>query len=351
MYKFCSFIFEATFIIPFMKFFYPLFLLFSLLSLGLQAATCTALASTNWTLASTWSCGSAPGCNDVIVIPAGFTVTINSAVDLTGAGCNNTKIDIYGVLFFSGNASRLSLVSTATINIHTGGKITTDQANNSQKITIGTGPAEWDSNTGNLSGPWTITNGNSGPNSVLPIELIYFKGSCHSNEMELSWATATEKDNAYFLLEKSSNALDWLLVATINGSGTSNTIKTYEYHDPINTSGLVYYRLSQIDKLGTGEVFKAIDVNCENNSQDQFLLYPNPSSYELNVLLNTGVDSKNGHLKIMNFTGKVILDTNIQITKGENSFHIPLDLAAGTYFVAFDSEELALPAQKITVIK
>lgn len=346
--NFVVFIFELTFIIPLMKFFWLLFLLFSLRSHG---ATCTAQASANWTLASTWSCGSTPGCNDVIIIPAGFTVTINNAIDLTGGGCADTRIDIRGVLFFSGNASRLDLVSTATINIYSGGKITTDQANNSQKITLGSGPAEWSSNNGNLNGPWTITNGNSGPNTVLPVELVYFNGSCHLNEIELNWATASEKDNAYFLLEKSSNAFDWSLVAKINGSGTSNTTKKYSYHDPTSTNGLIYYRLSQIDKLGTGEVFKAIDIDCENSSQDQLLLYPNPSSFELNVRLNTTVDSKTGHLKIMNFTGKVVLETNIELTKGTNSFHIPLDLAAGTYFVSFDSEEITLPAQKITVIK
>lgn len=334
-----------------MKFFWSLLLLFSLLTLRLKPATCTALASTNWTLASTWSCGSVPGCNDLIIIPSGFTVTINTAVTMTGAGCANTRIDIYGVLFFSGNASRLDLVSTATINIYAGGRITTDQANNSQKINIGTGPSEWSSADGNLSGPWTITNGNSGPNTVLPIELISFNGTCRSNEIQLNWETATEKNNDHFIIEKSTNASDWSFLAKVDGSGTSLTTKKYRYYDKDVTNNLVYYRLSQIDDVGSSEVFKPIYVSCEHSSDNQLAVYPNPSSVELNILLNTGVASRNGRLKIMNLVGEVVLESGVEVNKGLNSFVIPLSLSTGTYLICFDSEEIALPVQKIMIIR
>ncbi len=105
-----------------------LFITIILISVSLKSysATCTAQATSNWTLASTWSCGSAPTCNDIIVIPAGFTVTINQSIDLTGGGCTGTRLNVYGVLFFSGNASGLDVVASSTINIYTGGKITTD---------------------------------------------------------------------------------------------------------------------------------------------------------------------------------------------------------------------------------
>lgn len=212
----------------------------------IQAATCSAIASSNWTLASTWSCGRVPNCNDVITIPSGYTVTISSAINLTGGGCSNTSITVGGILFFSGNASKLDLVASATITINSGAQITTDQpGNNSQKITIGTGTAEWSSNDGNVSGPWVIKNGVS--TSALPVELTDFSGECISKGVQLNWSTISEENNDFFLLESSKDGLIWAEVAKVKGAGTVGYFKKYVHTDYNNNNGLRYYRLSQVD--------------------------------------------------------------------------------------------------------
>lgn len=315
-----------------------------LLTFNSKAATCTAVASTNFTLASTWSCGHVPNGFDNIVIPSNFTVTITSAIDLTVGNPSNTSISISGNLFFSGNASRLSLVSSAVVNIASGGKITTDQNNNSNKITIGSGSAEWDSNMGNLTGPLTISNG------TLPIELIEFTGTCLSNGVELNWSTASEENNDYFLVEKSSNGTDWELVAKITGSGTSGVVNKYVHIDYTNNNELTYYRLTQVDKNTTKEVFKAIDVNCKNVT-NQMILYPNPSSTELNILLDVTTSSNNNYIKILNSVGQIVIETKVDVTKGVNTFVLPVDIMPGTYNIMFSSDNIVLPSQKLMIIK
>lgn len=315
-----------------------------LLTFNSKAATCTAVASTNFTLASTWSCGHVPNGFDNIVIPSNFTVTITSAIDLTVGNPSNTSISISGNLFFSGNASRLSLVSSAVINIASGGKITTDQNNNSNKITIGSGSAEWDSNMGNLTGPLTISNG------TLPIELIEFTSTCLSNGVELNWSTASEENNDYFLVEKSSNGTDWELVAKITGSGTSGVVNKYVHIDYTNNNELTYYRLTQVDKNSAKEVFKAIDVNCKNVT-NQMILYPNPSSTELNILLDVTTSSNNNYIKILNSVGQIVIETKVDVTKEVNTFVLPVDIMPGTYNIMFSSDNIVLPSQKLMIIK
>ena len=334
-----------------MKFLKFYLLIFISINLDTKAATCTAIASTNWTLASTWSCGAAPSCNDIIVIPATYTVTINNTINLTGGGCTGTKINIYGTLFFSGNGSRLDLVSTSTINIYSGGKITTDQpGNNSQKINIGNGSSEWSSNNGNLSGPWTLSDGSSGSNPALPIQLIEFKGGCTTNGIELNWSTATEKNNNYFLLESSFNGYDWANVAKVSGSGTSTTTKRYSYVDNTKNSELTYYRLSQVDYSGETAIFKVIDVNCKTNSIDQMVLYPNPASSELNLLLNVSSSSNNNQITVVNSFGQVVITKNIELIKGQNSLVLPVALSSGTYSILIISDKVSIPTQKLIVI-
>lgn len=321
-----------------------------ILSLKSNALVCTACASGNYTNAATWSCGCVPSGFDQINIPFGCTVTISSAVNLTTGGppapCN-TLVNISGVLYFSGNASRLDMVATAAIVLNVGAKITTsDSTNNSQKINIGGGTAEWDSKNGTLFGPLIISN------IGLPIELLDFSGTCVNSGIQISWSTATELDNESFLIEKSSNGMEWSLVTKIPGNGTTGTVHHYIHTDyEVNPNELRYYRLSQIDKDQTKTIFKAIDVKCGNKLNDQMVLFSNPASSELNVLLNVSDISTNNIIRVTNNLGQIVMESKVNIIKGLNTFLFPIDLNTGTYHILFSSDHGALPSQKLIVVK
>lgn len=329
-----------------LKFYLFIFIVFNLRS---NAGVCTAIASTNFTLASTWSCGHVPNGFDQIIIPSGYTVTITSTIDLTLGGPpapTNTSLSISGNLFFSGNASRLQMVASAVINIAPGGKITTDQNNNSQKINIGSGQSQWSSNDGNLSGPVIITS------VGLPIELLGFSGICVNNGVQLNWSTATEVDNEYFLIEKSANGAEWQFVTKIPGNGTTGTTHHYSHTDyEMNSNELTYYRLSQIDKDQTKTVFKAIDINCGENLPEKMVLLSNPASTELNILFSVNNNTTNNTIKVMNNVGQIVMETKINLNKGLNTIHFPIDFNSGTYHILFSSDKMVLPSQKLMIVK
>lgn len=331
-----------------MKFFKLYTFLLLLLSLRSTAGICTAKSSSNWSLTSTWSTSSVPGCNDIIVIPANFTVTINSTINLTGGGCSGTSIEIYGTLFISGNSSKLDLVSTSTINIYPGGKITTDQpGNNSQKITIGSGAAEWSSNDGDLYGPWTLTNGSSVSSAILPIELSYFDGNVLANNtVNLKWQTASEKNNDFFEIQRSSDGFIFERIAIINSKspdGNSLQLLNYETTDQNPLSGTNYYRLKQVDFSGEFTYSKIISLIQNRELNVSFLLIPNPNDGEFYVNV-TGVEN-NHEVEVFIYDNKQSLvyhaETNIQSIQNKTfNFRLHEDLNKGLYNVVFVLEEI-----------
>ena len=57
----------------------------------------------------------------------------------------------------------------------------------------------------------------------LPVEFIEMTGQCSNEGVELKWATASEKNNDYFVIERSSDMENFQAIDTIKGQG--NTLK------------------------------------------------------------------------------------------------------------------------------
>jgi hypothetical protein len=84
--------------------------------------------------------------------------------------------------------------------------------------------------------------------SNLPIELTSFEGKSKNRYNDLTWTTATETKNDYYELERSTDGLNWNIVANINGAGTVSTPSFYSFKDYTFVNNTVnYYRLKQVD--------------------------------------------------------------------------------------------------------
>lgn len=94
----------------------------------------------------------------------------------------------------------------------------------------------------------------------LPIELLRFDAEAMSDHVRVRWTTATERDNALFVVERSADAIDWQGVGTIPGSINSNTALDYVFDDTEPLHGVSYYRLRQVDMDGTSSLSDAVAV-------------------------------------------------------------------------------------------
>jgi len=89
----------------------------------------------------------------------------------------------------------------------------------------------------------------------LPIELLSFTANADHEFVRLHWATATETNNDFFTIERSTNLNDWEVLGFIDGAGNSSRPLQYVFTDYNPLSGISYYRLKQTDYDGKYEYF------------------------------------------------------------------------------------------------
>lgn len=114
----------------------------------------------------------------------------------------------------------------------------------------------------------------NGGNVPLPVNLLSFDLEVN-NGVKASWSTVSEKDNDYFVLERSEDGKSFYPIAEIGGNGTTQTLSTYEYTDYSPEANVSFYRLLQVDYDGAFEYFPAKRIQISNatttNSVD---IYP-----------------------------------------------------------------------------
>jgi hypothetical protein len=109
-----------------------------------------------------------------------------------------------------------------------------------------------------LFSPWTLASINS--ENPLPISLVSFTARPEGREVRLDWTTASERDNAYFTVERGRDGLAFTPLLMVPGAGNSLQVLHYSDVDPLPLPGLNYYRLRQTDLDGTSTVSDVVSV-------------------------------------------------------------------------------------------
>jgi len=149
---------------------------------------------------------------------------------------------------------------------------------------------------------------------LLPVELTSFTATSNRLTARLQWATATEKDNLGFDVERAGqgDTKGTKLFTKINfvaGSGTSNTKHVYSVDDKNLAAGKYSYRLKQIDHNGAFKYSQTVDVEV-GNAPKEFTLsenYPNPFNPTTNIEFTV---RENGlaTLKVYNIAGQLVTE-------------------------------------------
>lgn len=126
------------------------------------------------------------------------------------------------------------------------------------------------------------------PCVVLPINLLSFEGKNEMDYNDLTWSTASEVNNDYFLIESSIDGISWITLSLIKGNGTTSTESIYSYKDyEYDRNSTNYYRLSQTDFDGKKEYFNPISIKSKIEKENVC------SNYHYYDLLGNQVDPKN----------------------------------------------------------
>lgn len=276
---------------------------------------------------------------DVLVIQSGVTIVVsnNQAIG-TNSGPDIT-IDLFGSLLFAtgSNPGKISLSTNSTIKLETtstigctaDGGASTTTCSSSDQVNIGTFKyAGTDINNANsATKPASMTSG-----GTLPVTLLFFKGSSDSNEVSLSWSTASEINFNYFSLQRSGDGKLFNEIAQIKGHGTTNEIHNYSYNDEFPIVGRSYYQLTSVDFDNYQETFRVISVPYQGDKK--FFVSPNPSDgATVNLSFNFD-NASEGTVSIYDNLG-VLIGTYEASDNKAISFENPLK--SGLYLAKYSS--------------
>jgi hypothetical protein len=175
----------------------------------------------------------------------------------------------------------------------------------------------------------------------LPVELTSFQAKCQDDgSVNVTWTTATELNSSHYLVEKSRNGIDWVLVTTVPAAENSVYPSSYAIDDNEIHFSIVYYRLTQVDNNGTAKQFNIVSTNCENTINGTTISsYPNPSSSDFYVKVITDEMEGLSTLQLFDMKGVVLYTDEVMIENGVTLIHIQnKSLATGVYYISITNE-------------
>ncbi len=185
----------------------------------------------------------------------------------------------------------------------------------------------------------------------LPVELIEFRATAMQEEktIKLDWTTASEINNAYFDVERSSDGINFSKIGQIKGAVTSNKVNIYTFIDANAAQGQrYYYRLKQTDINGDYSYTKIASALLLDDKQFTITeFYPNPAINSSAVSIMSAINTE---LKVQLFQtdGILIREEKAGIIKGYNEIKLDVSmLPKGIYFVQFKTPDDAKWVRKL----
>ncbi len=171
---------------------------------------------------------------------------------------------------------------------------------------------------------------------VLPIDNLEFSLSNIGNkEVELYWKTTAEKNNDYFTLEKSNDAINWTIVSKIKSMGNAIPAYNYSATDKAPYYGNSYYRLKQTGLDGNFTYSKILSINITKKAKIN--IYPNPATATVHL-----VGDKIENLKLYTTEGRDITN-EIQINLLNSKVTLNLiNLSNGLYILKANGQTLRI---------
>ena len=161
----------------------------------------------------------------------------------------------------------------------------------------------------------------------LPVEFTRFNVECSGTTGTIvRWATALERDNSHFEVERSNDGTNWTSLGRVN----SNSSHIYEFVD--KTGGQAVYRVKQVDLNGAFSYTTLVRTTC--GSQSFFVnLYPVPAKDKLTLVVGTDKAVRTT-VRVLDNNGRVVMTTPLMIAKGTNNFTLDVShLPQGQYYI------------------
>lgn len=174
---------------------------------------------------------------------------------------------------------------------------------------------------------WTIT----WINNPLPITLLDFKATKHSDRVRLDWSTATEFNTNSFSIHRSINHTDFNFIDSVKAQGFSSSLSSYRTWDMSPVNGVQYYYLHQYDLDGNNKTYGPVSVNFTHNNFE----ITQVSYTEGQLVVNFNYSYEDPLIfKVIDYTGRVVIEEKIEKpNEGHNRIEHNKLLSEGIYHI------------------
>lgn len=213
-----------------------------------------------------------------------------------------------------------------------------------------------------LYGVLSTLNAQYNKGRTLPVELVYFFAESYEDSILLKFGTATEVSNYGFEIQRAQNNFIFNIIGFVEGNGNSNSPKHYTFADSlVEMTGIIYYRLKQIDFDGTSAYSDTVTVDFlssitleSSNIPSQFSIsnnYPNPfnPATKINFELPFQQALK---INLFDVRGKLVKEIASQeFLPGIYQLYLDFSIySSGIYFVRFESQNNVV-TKRMTFVK
>jgi fibronectin-binding autotransporter adhesin len=184
----------------------------------------------------------------------------------------------------------------------------------------------------------------------LPVELLQFTATPKGSAVQLAWATASEKNSAHFLVQRSADGRKFADVVRVEAVGNSSERHNYAALDTAPLRGLSYYRLRQVDTDGSSNFSPVVTINFDAKGETpNLVVYPNPTSGQSFQLLTTNLGATGGKVQIFDNVGRMVHTQQVADGAIDALIKPAHMLASGVYFVTWQATTSMRLTTKVVV--
>jgi len=166
----------------------------------------------------------------------------------------------------------------------------------------------------------------------LPVEFLFFNGESTPDRNKLFWATASETNNDYFVVERSADGVNFYEIGRVDGAGNSTQRRDYKLDDLNPISGIGYYRIKQVDFNGQSSYSDMITLTFQRGNMSVQAIRPNPTAGDVSIDFAATKDTEI-HIVIMDVTGRIVVDEMRKVQEGVNVITTGINEGAGVYTI------------------
>jgi Secretion system C-terminal sorting domain len=169
----------------------------------------------------------------------------------------------------------------------------------------------------------------------LPVQSLELRSSLQGSTVGLKWVTVDEVNTSKFIVQRSTDGINYSDIASKPAVGQSRTSTEYQLSDDIQSllqSTIIYYRIKAVDADGKFSYSNVVPVKLSKSGGVQ--IWPNPFVNDIRIsytaAANTSLD-----VRVIDNAGRTVSQTNYSVSRGLNQLSVSgvETLSPGVYII------------------